>query len=185
MDNGAGSYRRFLDGDDQGMVEIIRDYKDGLIFYLNSYVSNIHTAEELAEDTFFRLMVKKPKYRKKCTFKTWLYTIGRNAAIDYIRHNSRLLGTPVEELEDLCRDEEDLELSYIREERKIALHRALGNLKAEYRQVLYLTCFEEFNNEQTARILKKNKHQIETLVYRAKRALKEELLQEGFPDGNF
>lgn len=52
MDNGAGSYRRFLDGDDDGIVEIVRDYKDGLIFYINSYVNNIHIAEELTEDTF-------------------------------------------------------------------------------------------------------------------------------------
>lgn len=29
MDNGASSYRRFLDGDDEGIVEIIKDYKDG------------------------------------------------------------------------------------------------------------------------------------------------------------
>lgn len=186
MDNGASSYRRFLDGDEEGIIEIIRDYKDGLIFYLNGYVSNIHTAEELAEETFFRLLVKKPKYRKKCTFKTWLYTIGRNAAIDYIRHSSRFLSTPAEDLEELTREEESLELSYIKEERKIALHRALGNLKAEYRQALYLTCFEGFTNEQTAKILKKSKRQIETLVYRAKKALKEELIDQGFlEDGTF
>ena len=37
MDNGASSYRRFLDGDDEGIVEIIRDYKDGLILYLNAF----------------------------------------------------------------------------------------------------------------------------------------------------
>ena len=45
MDNGESSYRRYLSGDDEGLVEIIRDYKDGLILYLNSIVSNIHTAE--------------------------------------------------------------------------------------------------------------------------------------------
>lgn len=56
MDNGASSYRRFLEGDDSGIVEIIRDYKDGLILFLNRYVNNIHTAEELAEDTFFRIV---------------------------------------------------------------------------------------------------------------------------------
>lgn len=50
MDNGASSYRRFLEGDDSGIVEIIRDYKDGLILFLNRYVNNIHTAEELAEE---------------------------------------------------------------------------------------------------------------------------------------
>ena len=52
MDNGASSYRRFLDGDENGIVEIIRDYKDGLIFYLNGFTQNIYVAEELAEETF-------------------------------------------------------------------------------------------------------------------------------------
>ena len=31
MDNGASSYRRFLDGDDNGITEIVENYKDGLI----------------------------------------------------------------------------------------------------------------------------------------------------------
>ena len=44
MDNGASSYRRFLDGDDEGIVEIIRDYKDGLILYLNGFTQDISTA---------------------------------------------------------------------------------------------------------------------------------------------
>ena len=52
MDNGASSYRRFLEGDDNGIVEIIKDYKDGLNLFLNQYVNNIYVAEELAEDTF-------------------------------------------------------------------------------------------------------------------------------------
>lgn len=51
MDNGASSYRRFRDeGDESGLAEIIRDYRDGLIFYLNGFVNNIQVAEELAED---------------------------------------------------------------------------------------------------------------------------------------
>lgn len=33
MDNGASSYRRFHDeGDERGLAEIIREYRDGLIF---------------------------------------------------------------------------------------------------------------------------------------------------------
>ena len=54
MDNGASSYRRFLDGDENGLVEIIRDYKDGLIFYLNGFTQNIYVAEELAEERGIR-----------------------------------------------------------------------------------------------------------------------------------
>ncbi len=41
MDNGASSYRRFLDGDDKGLTEIVKEYKDGLILYLNGFVSGI------------------------------------------------------------------------------------------------------------------------------------------------
>ena len=95
MDNGASSYRRFLDGDDNGITEIVEIYKDGLILYLNGYVNNIFVAEELTEDTFFRLIIKKPKYSGKSTFKSWLYAIGRNVAIDYIRHNSKILNVPM------------------------------------------------------------------------------------------
>ena len=95
MDNGAGSYRRFLDGDDLGIAEIVRDYKDGLILYLNGYVKNVHTAEELAEDTFFRLMIKKPKFNGRSSFKSWIYAIGRNVAIDYIRRAVRAAVSPV------------------------------------------------------------------------------------------
>lgn len=133
MDNGASSYRRFLNGDDNGIIEIVHDFKDGLILYLNGYVKNIHVAEELAEDTFFKLMVKKPKYKKKYAFKTWLYTVGRNVAIDYIRKNSCLLTAPPEDLEAVLWDEETLEKSYLKEEQRIALHKALGILCRDHR----------------------------------------------------
>ena len=52
MDNGASSYRRFLQGDDSAFAEIIKEYRDGLILYLSSFVSGITDAEDLAEDTF-------------------------------------------------------------------------------------------------------------------------------------
>lgn len=181
MDNGAESYRRFCnDGDESGLAEIIRDYKDGLIFYLNSFVGNIHTAEELTEDTFVILGTRKPKYKEKSSFKTWLYTIGRNAAIDYLRRSSRHAEISLEEYGEIISDKENLELSYIKEERKITVHRALAKLKPEYRQVLWLIYFEGFSNKETAVVMKKTVHGIETLVYRARRALKIQLEAEGF-----
>lgn len=182
MDNGASSYRRFLDGDESGIVEIIRDYKDGLILYLNGFTQNIHAAEDLMEDTFVKLVVKKPKFSGKCSFKTWLYTIGRNAAIDHFRRNSKTAEAAADDWQYLSSGEESLEQTYIREERKIILHRAMRKLKPEYRQVLYLSFFEDFSNAQIAAIMKKSKRQIENLIYRAKMSLKSELEKEGFTD---
>ena len=181
MDNGASSYRRFCeDGDESGLVEIIRDYKDGLILYLNSFVGNIHTAEELTEDTFVLLGIKKPKDKGKSSFKTWLYTIGRNVAIDYLRRNSKRSNIHIDDCQELIGDEQDLESSYIKEERKITVHRALGKLKSEYRQILWLVYFEDFSIKQAATVMKKNVHSVETLVYRARKSLKSQLEREGF-----
>lgn len=181
MDSGSCNYRRFRDdGDESGLVEIIREYKDGLIFYLNSIVGNIHTAEELAEDTFVLLGTKKPRDKGKGSFKTWLYTIGRNIAIDNLRRNKACREVSDAEYSNIAADEESLEESYLSEERKITIHKALNNLKTEYRQVLWLMYFEELSTKETALVMKKSVHSIETLVYRARKSLKLALEKEGF-----
>ncbi len=179
MDNGASSYRRYLDGDDNGLVELIRDYKDGLMLYLNGITGSLSLAEEFMEDTFFKLSVKKPKFSGKCSFKTWLYTIGRNAALDGLRKRSHISSTPAEEYYDLS-DERNIEQDYLREEQKISLHRAMETLSSDYRQVLYLTFFEELSNTEAAKIMHKSNRQIENLLYRAKLALRSKLEKEGF-----
>ena len=180
MDNGASSYRRYLDGDDTGLTEIIRDYKDGLTLYINGYVDNIFTAEDLMEDTFFKLATKKPRFSGKSSFKTWLYAIARNVALDYLRKNSKVTSTPIDDLSNYITEEMNVEREYLIKEQKITLHRIMRELKAEYFQVLYLVYFESFTNEEIAKIMKKNRRQIENLIYRAKGALKSELEKEGF-----
>lgn len=179
MDNGASSYRRFLDGDDNSFVEIVRVYNDGLILYLNSFVHNILVADELAEDTFVKLGVKKPRYTGKSSFKTWLYAIGRNVAMDYIRKTSKEKTVPLDDCTEQA-DEELLESRYLQEEQKIILHRAMNKLKPDYSQVLWLIYFEGFSNKEAAKIMKKSVHNIESLASRARQSLKAKLNAEGF-----
>ncbi len=180
MEHGAEQYRRYLAGDDDGIVELIKEYKDGLILFLNRYVSNIYVAEELAEETFFGLITKRPKFREKYAFKTWLYTIGRNIAINHLRQAGRFTDISVETenfpMQAVC----SLEQAYMQKEEKILIHRALDKLPKDYATVLYLKFLEDMKNEEIAGVLKKSRRQVENLLYQAKRALKEELSKEGF-----
>lgn len=159
MTNGESSYRRFLSGDDTGMVELIRDYKDGLLLYLNSYTNNLSLAEDCVQDTFIKLAVKQPKFQGKSSFKTWLYRIAINIAIDHIRRSARRNDVFLDEYDDLAA-ESDLERDHLIEERKITVHKAIRRLKKEYQQVLYLTYFEGFSNTETAKITRKTKKQV-------------------------
>lgn len=179
MDKGADNYRRFLDGDENGLVEIIREYKDGLMLYINSFTNNIYAAEELTEDTFVKLALKKPVDTKKSSFKTWLYTIGRNTAIDYLRKRSKAVEISIDDCAERA-DEESIERTCIKEERKLILHKAMRRLRPEYRQVLWLIYFEGFSNREAAKVMSKTTHGIETLVYRARQALKTKLDEEGY-----
>ena len=179
MDNGESSYRRFLAGDDSGMVEIVREFRDGLMLYLRSYTNDINAAEDCVQDTFIRLAVKKPKFKGKSSFKTWLYTIGRNIAVDHQRRIIRHKGVPLSECQELA-DEADLEESYLVTEQKIKLRHALCRLREEYQQVLYLTYFEGFSNAETAQITGRSLKQVENLLYNARKSLRTELEKEGF-----
>ena len=179
MDNGDNSYRRYRDGNDQGMEELIRDYKDGLLLYLNKYVQSLYLAEECVQETFIRLAIKKPKFRGNSSFKTWLYVIARNVTISFLRKEKSRNTVPLEDADEIS-SKADLEREYLKEEQKVLLHRALERIKPEYQQVLWLTFFEGFRNDEAAKIMKKTKKQIENLLYNAKKALRAEMEREGY-----
>ena len=174
-------YYRYLSGDDTGIVSIVNTYRSGLLLYINSYVKNLTIAEDLVEDTFFRIMVKRPPVTIKKSFKAWLYTIARHITIDYLRkskHEHLISSEEIQEVESI----ESLEESYLAEEQRICVHRALSRIKCDYRQVLYLSYFEDFSNEQIAKIIGKSKRQVEMLLYRGKQALEKALTKEGVLD---
>jgi len=65
MDNGASSYRRFLEGEKEAFDEIIHMYSDGLTFFINHYVQNLAAAEDITIDVFTELIVHPKHYNFK------------------------------------------------------------------------------------------------------------------------
>lgn len=180
MDNATDRYRRFLAGDDNGLREIIDIYYNGLTLYINGIVNNLSETEDIVQDTFVKLAVKKPKFNGKCEFKTWLYTIARNFAYNYLkRHRSKFSEQSIDSYV-LLSDGTDVEKQYLHSQQSIELHRAMKKLNTEYFQVLYLMYFENINTDGIAKIMHRSKRQIGDLLYRAKKSLKSKLEKAGF-----
>ena len=129
MDNGAGSYLRFLNGDNDAFVELVREYNDKLVLFLNTVVNDIHISEEAADETFLKLYTARPVYKQKYSFKTWLYTIGKNTALNYLKRLKKGTVVPIEDVIYLS-DEVDIEEEYIKDEQNIRLHHAIKALKS-------------------------------------------------------
>lgn len=179
MDNGASSYRRFLDGDEQAFDEIMKELFDNLVFFINRYVSDIHAAEDIAIDTFADLIVHKNRYNFKVTLKTYLFMIGRSRALNYIKHRNIIKTVALQDLNDLSTDRKTLEDAFIENETKRRLHRALSKFEDDMRIAVHLVYFENMSYDEAAKVMKKNRKQVDNLLYRAKKELRAILGKDG------
>lgn len=166
---------RFFEGDNAAFEEMILFYKDALIYYLLRYTDSIGAAEETAEDAFAELYISRSGYNGRSSFKTYLYTVARNKAVDHHRRSRH--NVPLdEEQEDIIILEEQI----IRNDEGRQLNAAMSHLKFEYREVLHLTVYDEMSYAEAAAVMKKSEAQVKALVFRAKKKLHKILTEEGF-----
>lgn len=174
-------YERFINGDVKGFEELVLEYKNVLIYFLNRYVQDLNIAEDIAQDAFVDVYVYKERYNGKTSFKTYLFTIGRNKAIDYIRKNKHMQYTvDIEEQTEISSEENELIDYVIQNENKGLIAHALESMKEEYARVLILIDFEDFSYKEAANILGKTTSQVKVLVHRARKSLRKILEEEGF-----
>ncbi len=174
MDNGACSYRRYLEGDEAAFEEIVNELFDKLVFFINRYVQDLQTAEDLAIDAFTELIVHKHRYDFRVSLKTYLFMIGRSRALTWLKR--RKATVPLDELGDPA--DRRFEADLLREERKQIVNAALERLPEDMRIAVHLIYFEDLSYEDTARVMKKTKKQVDNLLYRAKKELRAILRKE-------
>ncbi len=171
MDNGASSYRRFLDGDESAFDEIMNELFDKLVFFIDRYVKDIQSAEDIAIDVFSDLIVNKHKYNFKVELKTYLFMLGRSRALNYLKHRKIINFVEINEAENLSSEYCEIERIVLEDERKKIVNNALNSLPDDMRIVVHLIYFEGLSYEEAAKVMKKNKKQIDNLLYRAKKEL--------------
>ncbi len=179
MDNGASSYRRFLDGDESAFDDIMRELFDNLVFFIDRYVYDMHTAEDIAIDVFSDLVVNRHRYNFKVTLKTYLFMLGRSRALNYIKHRKVIDFVELSEAEKVQSEQETLEGMVIADARKKAVNDALSKLPEDMRAVIHLVYFEDLSYDEAARVMKKNRKQIDNLLYRGKKELRIILGEDG------
>ena len=137
---------------------------------------DVHEAEELMLDVFAYLFTKKPRIQDG-GFKAYLYKAARHMAL---RHKSKR--KPLFSLDALTGEPDGRLLAeeVIRtEERNRILHFCMDEMNPDYREVLYLTYFEDMSYAQAAEVTGKTVKQITNMVYRGKESLRRLLEREG------
>ena len=105
--------------------------------------------------------------------------LGRSRALDCLRHRRVLTVAELDEARDVPAEETALEESVLADERKRAVNAALAALPEEMRLAVHLVYFEDMTYDETARVMKKNRKQVDNLLYRAKKELRTLLEEDG------
>ena len=171
-------YKSFLNGNKEAFNIIVKRYMKLLVSFIMGYVKNQDIAEDLAQDTFLYMLINKKEYDFKYTLKTYLYTIAKCRAINYLKKNKRLIHFEEQYIHNL--DIIDLNENLIKEENKNKIHKAIKKLKYDYQVVIYLKDFQNFQYKEICKILNKTLPQTKMLIHRARKSLKKVLKKEGF-----
>ena len=172
------SYAAFCAGETASFDTIMRELQQPLTFFIHGYVRSYETAEDLAEETFVELLVHKGRFRGQSSLKTYLFSVARHKAIDYIRRDQRRSDVPLDEIIEQANEDLSPEEQMIAQERSNVISGAIDTLSKEYQEVLRLLYVERLQYDEIADIMKKSKKQIDNLAYRARNALRAALGRE-------
>ena len=65
LDYTAELYRRYAEGDDECFEGVVAEYFEGLVLYLYGFLGIYQDAEDIVQDIFSYLAIKKPPFEER------------------------------------------------------------------------------------------------------------------------
>ena len=174
-------------GREAAFRELIRRYERPVFSLVFRMVRDREVAEDLAQETFIKVLNHVDKYRPEFKFSSWLFKIANNVAIDHMRKRQletiSIDGSPhaatAAEIQATSFDVEARGESALDEleskELGSAIERAIGHLRPEYRNCIMLRHVEGRSYEEIAATLDLPLGTVKTYIHRARHELRRAL----------
>jgi len=83
--NDSQLVQKYLSGDEESLKLLIRNYLKPVFSFVYHFVNNPAEAEDIAQDVFVKMWKNLKKFDQQKKFKTWLFAIAKNTALDYLK----------------------------------------------------------------------------------------------------
>jgi RNA polymerase sigma-70 factor (ECF subfamily) len=160
--------KTYLSGDESGFSGLVNRYRGLLFTVILRMVRDHGEAEDIFQETFYRVLRHADRFDFDRKFSTWVYSIAANLCRDRLR---RRKSTPVEggiEVSGFS-GSDDPERDSWRGEVREAVERALTRLPDEQREVFVLREYGEMSFKEIAEATKSN---LNTVLGRMRLAVK-------------
>lgn len=141
---------RAQDGDREAFGEIVLHYHQSVVNVVYRMCGDTCLAEDAAQTAFLRAWENLPKYRPKARFRSWLYRIAINAALDMQRREVRLVDLDEQHLASTSEKPDQIIENH---ERRAHVKRAVQALPEASRAVLILREYEGLSYREIAETL--------------------------------
>lgn len=150
----------------QEVNRAMEQYADTVRRLCMIHLKNHHDSEDIFQTVFLKYVLSSVKFENKEHEKAWFIRVTINACKDFFKDFFRSHTVPLEELlyqqEELTQDNSNV-------------LDAVLSLPGKYRDAVYLYYYEGYTTDEIARILRKNKNTVYTLLTRSKQLLREKL----------
>jgi RNA polymerase sigma-70 factor (ECF subfamily) len=158
-------------GNRDAFEELVRRYQDRVYRFILRMVGSREEALELTQDTLLKAFQNLRQWRPEALFRTWLFQIASNTAIDSLRRRKHMEYLPIDVNDELvdpgAGPERLLQLS----QRCRNLEEALAKLPHDFRQALLLREFEDMPYSEIALALGINEGTVKSRLARARAML--------------
>ena len=146
--------------------EIYATYFDSVYQYVLSLCRDVHTAEEVTQESFCKAMTHLDRFDGRCRLYVWLCQIAKNVYFTYAKRQKRY-GEPEEEQAQPGFEEQLLECETAWE-----VHKLLHQLDEPYREVFSLRVLGELSFSQIGQLFGKSDSWARVVFFRAKTELR-------------
>lgn len=164
----------FLEGDETALSFLVDRYIKDVYRFAYKLTNDPGIAEDVTQESFVKAWKHIRSYRQDSNFKTWIFTITRNTAVDWLRKQKEVRLSSFENAEgynmllETTASEELLPNELLeRAENTAYVVSLLEELDPKYREVLMLRHSSNMTFEEIGEILKRPLHTVKSQHRRA------------------
>ena len=151
--------------------ELYKQYYSQVYFYVLGLCRNEHIAEEITQETFFKVLKKMDTFKGECKLNVWIIQIAKNTFYNYCREKKL---DPSDSLEGM-ETQGTIEEKIIDQEAAKQIHVILHRMQETYKEVFWMRTFGELSFKEIGSIHGKTESWARVTYHRAKLMIKEEL----------
>ena len=177
--------KQFQAGDRSAFNELVHRYKHKILNFLYRFMHDMDAAEDLAQETFLKVYLKKDSYKEISKFSTWLYTIASNLAKTELRKLKRRKTFSISQITKSDKehnyfiDDGPAKTQILDRNENNLLHESIHKLDKDFRTIIILREIQELSYDNISKILKLPLGTVKSRINRGKLKLREILIDKG------